>query len=57
MGFLPFHEPSLPKTFKESIQKGNLKWVVGQTNRVISETDLTFIAVGTPKQDQMAAST
>jgi UDPglucose 6-dehydrogenase len=44
----PFHEPGLQEKLSESIQKGNLKGVVGQIDKVILETDLTFVAVGTP---------
>ena len=47
-GVPPFHEPGLQEKLSESIQKGNLKGVVGQTDQVILETDLTFVAVGTP---------
>ena len=49
-GVPPFHEPGLQEKLSESIQKGNLKGVVGQTDRVILETDLTFVAVGTPSK-------
>ena len=38
------------KNLSESIAKGNLKGVVSQTDRVIGETDLTFVAVGTPSR-------
>jgi UDPglucose 6-dehydrogenase len=47
-GVPPFHEPGLQEKLSESIQKGNLEGVVGQTDQAISETDLTFVAVGTP---------
>ena len=49
-GIPPFHEPGLQERLSESIQKGNLKGVVGQTDQVILETDLTFVAVGTPSK-------
>lgn len=49
-GVPPFHEPGLQEKLSESIQKGNLKGVVGQTDQVILETDLTFVAVGTPSK-------
>jgi UDPglucose 6-dehydrogenase len=49
-GVPPFHEPGLQEKLSESIQKGNLKGVVGQTGQVILETDLTFVAVGTPSK-------
>jgi UDPglucose 6-dehydrogenase len=49
-GIPPFHEPGLQEKLSESIKKGNLKGVVGQTDQVIEETDLTFVAVGTPSK-------
>ena len=49
-GVPPFHEPCLQEKLTESIKKGNLKGVVGQTDQVIQETDLTFVAVGTPSK-------
>ncbi|TFH22896.1 hypothetical protein E4G67_03810, partial [Candidatus Bathyarchaeota archaeon] len=47
-GVPPFHEPGLEEKLSESIKKGTLKGVVGQTDRVIFDSDLTFVAVGTP---------
>jgi UDPglucose 6-dehydrogenase len=49
-GIPPFHEPGLQQRLSESIQKGYLKGVVGQTDRVILDSDLTFVAVGTPSK-------
>ncbi|MCL4429842.1 MAG: 3-hydroxyacyl-CoA dehydrogenase NAD-binding domain-containing protein, partial [Chloroflexi bacterium] len=49
-GIPPFHEPGLQEKLTESIAKGNLVGVVGQTDRVVGETDLTFVAVGTPSR-------
>jgi UDPglucose 6-dehydrogenase len=49
-GVPPFHEPGLQEKLSESIEKGNLKGVVGQISQVILETDLTFVAVGTPSK-------
>ncbi len=49
-GVPPFYEPGLQEKLSESIQKGNLKGVVGQIDRVILDTDLTFVAVGTPSK-------
>ncbi len=49
-GIPPFHEPGLQEKLSESLAKGNLKGVVGQTDRVVGETDLTFVAVGTPSR-------
>ena len=49
-GIPPFHEPGLQEKLSESIQKGTLKGLVNQTEKVIEETDLTFVAVGTPSK-------
>ena len=49
-GIPPFHEPGLQQRLSESIQTGCLHGVVGQADRVILETDLTFVAVGTPSK-------
>ena len=49
-GIPPFHEPGLQEKLSDCLKKGNLKGVVGQTERVILETDLTFVAVGTPSK-------
>ena len=49
-GVPTFYEPGLQEKLSESLAKGNLKGVVGQINRIISETDLTFVAVGTPSR-------
>lgn len=50
LGIPPFHEPGLQAKLSESIQRGNLKGIIGQTDQVILETDLTFVAVGTPSK-------
>jgi UDPglucose 6-dehydrogenase len=49
-GVPPFHEPELQEKLIESIRKGYLKGLVNQTKKAIDETDLTFVAVGTPSQ-------
>lgn len=49
-GIPPFHEPNLPKLLKETIQNGNLKCLINQTEKAVLETDLTFNAVGTPSR-------
>jgi UDPglucose 6-dehydrogenase len=49
-GVPPFHEPGLQEKLLESIEKGNLTGVTGNTDRVIQQTDLTFVAVGTPSK-------
>ncbi len=40
----------LKRNFQRAFKKAILKGVVGQTDQVISETDLTFVAVGTPSK-------
>ena len=50
MGIPPFHEPGLQEKLSESLVKGNLRGLVGQAERVVGETDLTFVAVGTPSR-------
>jgi UDPglucose 6-dehydrogenase len=49
-GVAPFHEPMLQKKLAESIQNGTLKGLVNQVDWIIEETDLTFVAVGTPSK-------
>lgn len=49
-GIPPFHEPGLQERLSDCLKKGNLKGVVSQIERVILETDLTFVAVGTPSK-------
>ena len=45
-----FYEPGLQEKLSDCIQKGTLKGIVGQTDQVILDTDLTFVAVGTPSK-------
>jgi len=49
-GIPTFYEPGLQEKLSESIQKGCLKGVVGRVDQVVEETDLTFVAVGTPSK-------
>ena len=49
-GVPTFYEPGLQEKLSESIQKGNLQGVVGKTDQLIEQTDLTFVAVGTPSK-------
>jgi UDPglucose 6-dehydrogenase len=49
-GIPPFHEPGLQEKLSECIAKGNLMGIVGETDRAVLETDLTFVAVGTPSR-------
>jgi UDPglucose 6-dehydrogenase len=49
-GIPPFHEPNLQKLLEETIQKGHLKCLTGQTEKAVLQTDITFNAVGTPSR-------
>ncbi|HUK85070.1 MAG TPA: UDP-glucose/GDP-mannose dehydrogenase family protein [Candidatus Acidoferrum sp.] len=49
-GIPPFHEPSLPEMLKQTIENGNLKCLVNHTEKAVLETDITYIAVGTPSK-------
>ena len=49
-GIPPFHEPGLQEKLKTSIQRGNLKCLVNQTEKAVFESDLTFVTVGTPSK-------
>lgn len=50
-GIAPFYEPSLQEKLTDSIQKGKLKCSVNQTEKVVLESDLTFVSVGTPSRE------
>ena len=43
----PFYEPQLEELLKKAIKTENLETVVGRKKAVL-ETDISFIAVGTP---------
>jgi UDPglucose 6-dehydrogenase len=47
-GIPPFHEPGLPEMLKQTIQNRNLNCIVNETQKAVLETDITFVAVGTP---------
>ncbi len=49
-GKTPFHEPALSEMLCEAIDKKRLSCMTNATQKIISETDLTFIAVGTPSK-------
>jgi UDPglucose 6-dehydrogenase len=49
-GIPPFHEPGLQERLKDSVKKGNLQCLAGQTQKAVLETDLTFVTVGTPSK-------
>jgi UDPglucose 6-dehydrogenase len=48
-GIPPIYEPSLPEMLKETIQNRKLK-LVNNTQTAVLETDITYIAVGTPSK-------
>src|ERR1700690_206698 len=49
-GIPPFHEPSLPEMLKETIQNGHLRCLADHTLKAVLETDITYVAVGTPSK-------
>ncbi len=49
-GIPPFHEPCLPEMLRQTIENGNLKCLTNQTQNAVLETDITYIAVGTPSK-------
>jgi UDPglucose 6-dehydrogenase len=49
-GVPPFHEPGLPEKLEASVNNGNLVCLVDQTEKAIEQTDLTYVAVGTPSK-------
>jgi UDPglucose 6-dehydrogenase len=49
-GVPPFFEPELQEKLAESIKAGNLQGIVNQTDMAVKETDITYVAVGTPSK-------
>jgi UDPglucose 6-dehydrogenase len=49
-GIPPFHEPGLPEMLTETIKNGHLQCFNFETEKAILETDVTFVAVGTPSR-------
>ncbi|HSV49822.1 MAG TPA: UDP-glucose/GDP-mannose dehydrogenase family protein [Candidatus Acidoferrales bacterium] len=49
-GIPPFHEPDLPEMLQVSIKNGSLR-CNSEIVKTILETDVTFVAVGTPSQN------
>jgi UDPglucose 6-dehydrogenase len=47
-GIPPFHEPDLSEMLKKTIKNGSLQCLNFETEKIILETDITFVAVGTP---------
>ena len=50
-GIAPFYEPGLDDMLKETIQNGNLKCLINETQKAVLDTNITYIAVGTPSND------
>jgi len=51
-GVPPFYEPHLQELLKKTVGEGRLKCLHNKPDKAIVNTDLTFVAVGTPsKQD------
>jgi UDPglucose 6-dehydrogenase len=48
-GIPPFHEPGLAESLQKAVRNGYLKCVVGREEAILN-TDITFVAVGTPSQ-------
>jgi UDPglucose 6-dehydrogenase len=46
----PFYEPGLKEKLVESIDNGNFQGLLNQTEKVIQDTDITYVAVGTPSK-------
>jgi len=51
LGVPPFFEPGLAEKLSECIKQGNLTGLAGDVERAISESDLTYVAVGTPSKE------
>ncbi len=49
-GVPPFHEPQLQEKLRDCIKRGTLKCLVNQTEKAVLESNLTFVAVGTPSK-------
>ncbi len=49
-GKAPFYEKDLNPILREAVKKGNLKTIVGRKEAILN-SDITFIAVGTPSKE------
>jgi UDPglucose 6-dehydrogenase len=49
-GIPPFHEPDLLGMLKKAINKRYLVCLINQTEKAVLETDITYVAVGTPSK-------
>jgi UDPglucose 6-dehydrogenase len=49
-GIAPFHEPGLSELLIKGLENGNLICLNNQIEKAVLETDITFIAVGTPSK-------
>jgi UDPglucose 6-dehydrogenase len=47
-GIPPFYEPNLPSMLKKTIKKGHLTCLANETKKAILDTEITYVAVGTP---------
>ena len=47
-GIPPFHEPDLPEALKKALEEKTFQCLNFETEKAIQETDITFVAVGTP---------
>ena len=49
-GTAPFHEANLTELLSKSLHDGNFKSLPNGTQKAVQETDITYIAVGTPSK-------
>jgi len=49
-GIPPFYEPDLQELLEKTVRDGYLKCLLNQPEQAVLETDITFIAVGTPSK-------
>jgi UDPglucose 6-dehydrogenase len=49
-GIPPFYEPNLQELLEKTVRDGYLKCLLNQPDEAVLETDITFIAVGTPSK-------
>lgn len=49
-GIAPFYEPYLQELLKKTVEDGYLQCLLNQPEQAVLETDMTFIAVGTPSR-------
>jgi len=49
-GIPPFYEPDLQELLEKTVRDGYLRCLLNQPEQAVLETDMTFIAVGTPSK-------